>query len=73
MPQSKQAIEIYAATYVLDDILKRIDLTPDTKGNGGQGKAIICKVLVLTDSQALVDGISFDKFWEWKNNDFEMS
>ncbi|KAH6692104.1 hypothetical protein BKA61DRAFT_584717 [Leptodontidium sp. MPI-SDFR-AT-0119] len=48
MQQTKQATEIYAATFVLREILDPIDLTPDKKGNGSKEKAMICKVLVLT-------------------------
>ena len=71
LPQNKQAAEIYAATSVLQDILKSLESSTSTKQD--RPSVRLCKILILTESATLVPGISSDAFWEWKEDDFEMN
>jgi len=72
LPQNKQAADIYAATSVLQDILKFLVSPTSTKED--KPSVRLCKILILTESHTLVQGISSDAFWKWKEeDDFEMS
>lgn len=71
LPQNKQAAEIYAATSVLQDILKSLESPTSAKQD--KPSVRLCKILILTESATLVQGISLDAFWQWKEDGFEMN
>ncbi|TAQ89994.1 hypothetical protein B7494_g1676 [Chlorociboria aeruginascens] len=64
IPQTNQRAELYAAEKVLHDIIEnRVSEKED-----GEFRRW-CKILILTDSDYLVKGIS-DYIWKWKRNGF---
>jgi ribonuclease HI len=60
LPATNQVAELYAATTAIQDTIDH------------EGDRKLCKLLIVTDSKYVVDGIS-DWIWKWKRNGWKTS